>query len=297
LIPFNLSKAIEGDPQSNIELQPGDVVTIFSQADLQVPILRQPKYVRLEGEMSTAGIYKVEPGETLRQLVRRVGGFTTDAYLYGARFTRESVRKQQQQNLERFVDRLEQDVERAAANRAQNITSMEDAATFQSKIDSQRRLVTRLRSVRASGRIVLNVQPKQNSQDDLPELLLEDGDQLVLPNRPSTVSVLGAVYNETAILYVPEKRVEDYLREVGGPTRDADDGRIYVIRADGSIRGRQGGSWIGGGIKGEKLMPGDAIVVPENLSKTTWVKGLKDFGTIFYQFALGAAAISILGNN
>jgi polysaccharide biosynthesis/export protein len=296
LIPFDLGKAIAGDPESNIVLQPGDVITIFSQADLQVPIFRQTKYVRLEGEMKTAGIYKVQPGETLRQLVTRIGGFTPDAYLYGARFTRESVRRQQQQNLERFVDRLEQDVDRAASNRAQNITSVEDAATFQSKVESQKRMVARLRSVRATGRVVLNVRPTQNREQDLPDLVLEDGDQLVLPNRPATVSVLGAVYNETDLLYVPEKRVEDYLREVGGPTRDADDGRIYVIRADGSIRGRQGGSWLGSGIRGERLMPGDAIVVPENLSKTTFLKGLKDFGTVFYQFALGAAAVSVLRN-
>ena len=93
LIPFNLGKVVMGnDPESNLLLQPGDVVTIFSKDDIRVPMDKQTKYVRLEGEINQAGVYKVEAGETLRQLAARVGNLTPQAYLYGAEFTRESAR-------------------------------------------------------------------------------------------------------------------------------------------------------------------------------------------------------------
>src|SRR5262249_24791107 len=84
LLPFHLAKAIAGDPKENLLLEPNDVVTIFSQADIPVPIAQQSKFVHLEGEAVEAGVYQVVPGETMRRFVNRVGGFTSEAYLYGA---------------------------------------------------------------------------------------------------------------------------------------------------------------------------------------------------------------------
>ena len=105
LLPFNLGKVIlEGDTSQNLELLPGDVVTIFSKADIRVPQAQQTRLVRLEGEFVSSGVYSVLPGETLRQLVQRAGGLSPEAYLYGAEFTRESTRRVQQQRLNEYVD-------------------------------------------------------------------------------------------------------------------------------------------------------------------------------------------------
>src|SRR4029079_15283693 len=93
LLPFNLGKAIvESDPQNNLPLQPGDVITIFSKEDIQVPIAKQTKFIRVEGEVAAPGVYQVQQGETLRQLLARVGGLSPNAYLFGSTFTRESTR-------------------------------------------------------------------------------------------------------------------------------------------------------------------------------------------------------------
>jgi polysaccharide biosynthesis/export protein len=115
LVPFNLGKLVlEGDEQSNLALEPGDVITIFSQNDLAVPLEKQSKFVRLEGEFRAAGVYQAEAGETVRHLVARVGGFTSNAYLYGAEFTRESVRIDQQKGLDQLIEKLEEDISRNA---------------------------------------------------------------------------------------------------------------------------------------------------------------------------------------
>ncbi len=86
LLTFNLGKAIEGKGDQNLLLQPGDTITIFSKDDIQVPIADRSVYVRLEGEVVNAGVYKTLPGETLRQVLTRVGGLTPNAYLYGAEY-------------------------------------------------------------------------------------------------------------------------------------------------------------------------------------------------------------------
>lgn len=295
LITFNLGRAIiEGDQSNNVPLRPGDVVTIFSKADIQVPISKQTKYVRLEGEFLAPGIYQILPGETLRQLVARVGGFTENSYLFGSEFTRESTREFQQRRLDEALDFLQRDIQRNLASAAAGATSKEDVEGARVRAEGQQQLLARLRVLKAAGRIVLELPVQQPQLKDLPELALEDGDRYLVPSRPSTVSVIGAVYNQNAFLYRDGQSVSDYLARAGGPTRDADTGSTYVIRADGAvISRRQSGSFFGG-FESERLMPGDTVVVPEELERWRFTKELKDWTQILYQFALGVAGLKVL---
>jgi polysaccharide biosynthesis/export protein len=117
-----------------------------------------------------------------------------------------------------------------------------------------------------------------------------------VPSRPSMVSVIGAVYNETSFVYKPEKRVDDYLSQAGGPTRTADKRSVYLLRADGSVISRRNSGFLFSALDSAHVMPGDAIVVPEDLDRSTFTKNLKDWTQIFYQFGLGAAAIRVISN-
>ena len=294
LIPFNLEKAIvQGDDANNVLLQPGDVITIFSKEDIQVASSRQTKYVRLEGEFASSGVYQIQSGETLRQLVQRVGGVSFNAYLFGSEFTRESTRIQQQKNLDEALNRLERDIQRFSVSRAQSITSGEDAGTLQAQADAARLMVARMRQVRPTGRIVLAL-AEDSQAKDLPDLPLEDGDRYFIPPPPSMVNVFGSVYNENSFVYKTANRVVDYLEQAGGPTKDADKSSIYVLRADGSVLSRRQGGWLSSGLDSKQLMPGDSIVVPEELDKTSVMRNLKDISQILYQFGLGAAALKVL---
>jgi polysaccharide export outer membrane protein len=297
LIPFNLGRAIQqGDPEQNLALMAGDVITVFSKDDIQVPLARQSQYVRLEGEISGAGVYKIEPGESLRQLVARCGGLTPNAYLFGAEFTRESTRLSQQKKLDEFTNKMERDLERAATSKAQSAISPEDAASLKAQQDSQRALVSRLRQVKSTGRVVLEIPGDislPSSTKYLPDLALEDGDRLFIPSVPSTINVIGSVYNETAFIYKPGKDVGDYMDQSGGTTVDADNASLYVARADGSVLSKRQSGWLGG-FGRATLMPGDTLVVPEKTDKVSWIKELKDWSQIFYQFGLGASALKVL---
>jgi len=295
LLPFNLSKALSGnDAENNLPLQPGDVVTIFSKEDIQVPAAKRSVYVRLEGEFNQAGVYKVQPGETLRQLVARAGGMTPNAYLFASQFNRESVRASQQQKLDEMADRMAEDIERNLAAKSQAALSKEEVEGAKAQAVGQRALLERLRRAKATGRIVLDLSPDKTQLQDIPEVVLEDGDRFIVPPQASTVSVMGMVYNENAFMHRPAKDVSDYLEQAGGPTRDADESRIYILRADGSVQSAQNTSSIFGGITGQSLMPGDTVIVPELLDKFSLTRELKDWAQIFYQFALGVGAIHLL---
>ena len=295
LIPFNLGKAIEHDPTQDLALEPGDIITIFSQADVKVPIEEQSKYIRLEGEMATSGVYKARPGETLRQLLQRIGGVTPNGYLYGAELTRISVQKVQQQKLDQLAERFNADVERSASYLSQNVTNINDAASLSSRIESERRLADRLKQIKATGRIVLDLKPDETSISAVPDLALEDGDRLIVPYTPATVSVLGAVNTQADFVFRPNRRVSEYLRHAGGITQTGDHKRLYILRANGSVTGPEAYSGLfNGSIDNAPIYPGDAIIVPEKINRTTFTKNLIEYSTILSQFALGAAAIKVL---
>ena len=298
LIPFNLGRAvIDHDAEQNLLLQPGDTITIFSKDDIQVPIANRTKYVVLEGELAHAGVYQVKPGETLRQLVERVGGLSPEAYLIGSEFTREATRQVQQKRLDEMVMKMETEIQRTATRRSTTAINKEDADAAKSEAQSQEAFVAKMRQVKASGRIVLEMPEYAVELKNLPDIALEDGDRLFVPNMPSIVSVMGTVYNQNAFIYKKGQTVSDYLDKAGGPTRDGDESEVYLIRADGLVFSkRQGGSLFGsGGFTGRKAMPGDTIVVPEKLERYNLTKELVTWSQIFFQFALGVASMKTIG--
>jgi protein involved in polysaccharide export with SLBB domain len=251
--------------------------------------------VRIEGEVLRPGEYVLPANATVEQAIKAAGGLSAGAFVFGTELNRESVRIAQQNNYDRALRDLETDLTRATST--QRAISADDAAAQQVRASNTSRLIERLRAVRPTGRIVLQLEPTARS---LPDLLLEDGDRLLIPPLPSTVGVFGSVFNAGSYLHKPSFSIEDALRLAGGPTRGADTSSTFVIRANGSVisaRQSQGG-WlsIGNNLAGLQALPGDTIFVPEELNKTTFVQEAKEWTQILYQFGLGAAALKTIKN-
>jgi len=298
LLSFNLGKlVIDHDPSQDLVLQPGDVVSIFSQADIRVPLNDQTKFVRLDGEIVSAGVYSVAPGETLRDVVQRAGGLTPNAYLFGSEFTRESTRVFQQQRLDEYVQSLELQIQRGTLNQAASAVSAQDTAAVNAASINEQGLLARLHQLKATGRIVLEVQPDSAGLASIPGLQLQDDDHFTVPSVPATVNVVGAVYDQNSFLYKGPRRLGDYLQLAGGPNRNADKSHIFIIRADGSVysRERANGLW-GNNFAATRMYPGDTIVVPEKVLGTSVLREFINWSQVFSQLALGAAAISVLHN-
>ncbi|HEX4164316.1 MAG TPA: SLBB domain-containing protein [Bryobacteraceae bacterium] len=295
-LAFNLGKLVlSHDATQDLALRPGDVVTIFSNADFAVPRTQQAVQVRIEGEVAMAGTYTAQPGETLRQVVERAGGLTGNAYLYGAQFTRESTRREQQKRYDDFLDQLERQINEAASNLSTQVTSPQQAATAQTSLASQRTMVERLRQTNLNGRIVLNLSPSDRGVQWLPDLPLENGDRLYVPSRPSTVNVIGDVFEQASFLYQNDYRTGDYLTKAGGPARSADRSHMLIIRADGSVVSRRTGPPLfAKTFDSLPMSPGDTLIVPTYINRTTFVRSLIDWSQILSNFGLGAAAVNVL---
>jgi len=274
LLPFRLGDLIlRNDESQNLALQPGDIVTIFSQTDLRVPSAHQTRFIHLEGEFVSAGVYSVLPGETLRQVVQRAGGLTPDAFLYASEFTRESTRRIQQQRLSDYADSLEAQVNTQSSKAIS--TSSGDADGITAALAPARQSVARLRQLRATGRIVLQMKPDDVGVASIPDMAIEDGDRFVISRKPSTVLVQGEVFSPNAFLFESGHRVKDYLHIAGGPDRQADKSRIFVIRADGSVISKQFGN-----LDHAPIFAGDTVVVPPQVKTGSLLRDLALLSTV-----------------
>lgn len=276
------------------KLMNGDVLRAFSGVNVALPQVKQYKRVRVEGEVARPGEYILPPTSTLQDAVQVAGGFTPQAYVFGADFSRESVRRTQEENYERALRDLE--IELARNTSTQKAVSADEAAAQAQRAAGTSRLVDRLKAVHPTGRIVLQL--TQDSRD-LPALPVEEGDRLYVPPRPSTVGIFGSVFNGGNFLLREGSSVEDILKLAGGPTRGADARSVFVIRANGSVvSARQtNGGWLGGSnMENLPALPGDTVFVPEEMNKTTFMQEAKDWTQILYQFGLGAAALKTIKN-
>src|ERR1700728_1215478 len=292
LIAFNLGNAID-DPASrdNPVLEPGDVVTIFSEKDIPLPVDKHAAFVRVDGEVNAPGIYRIGPGETLRDVVKRAGGLTPHSYLYASQLNRISTRRAEELEIRQSTAQMQRDL--LARNAATSTVGASNTSDQQAQLSSQQALIAQLAAVQPTGRVVLAMKPEASSVDDIPAFPLEDGDTFYVPPELNTVQVSGAVYNENAFRYEGKKRLFAYLNDAGGPTRQADTKRIFLIRADGTVISRQtrGDFWRSDFDK-TTLLPGDAIIVPPKLKgPSTFIQQLPYFTQILSQTALTGAVL------
>jgi len=294
LIPFNLGAALDAPASAdNRQLKPGDVVTIFSRADLELPMDKHASFVRVGGEVNAPGIYRVNPGDTLRDVVGRAGGLTRNSYLYASIFTRVSTRAAQEAQLRQSTEQLQRELVSKYANAAPQ-GGGQTPNDQQAQLALQQAALARLTSIKPTGRVVLDLKPDAEAAE-IPTLPLEDGDSFYIPPRLGTVQVAGAVYNANAFRYTPGLRLVRYLNDAGGATREADRKRIFVIRADGRVVSRQSRDLhFQGNFEHLRLLPGDAIVVPEKLRVSSPMNEFLQTTQFLSQLALTAAALSVI---
>jgi protein involved in polysaccharide export with SLBB domain len=252
----DLQKALNGDKNADPLLKAGDVVSIEQLAGWQ----DIGSSVTITGEIEHPGNYGIEAGERLSSVLRRAGGFRSDAYPAAAVLERVQVRELGEQARQEMILRIET----TPADFQQSATNTQDQTGLAAALQLQRQQVlANLRDHPASGRMVINISEDISKWENTSaDIELRAGDTLVIPKHPSFVLISGQVYNAVSISYVPGKNVGWYLAKSGGPTPSGDKKRIFVLRADGSVVAH-GSSWTNSSVMDIRMRPGDTIFVPE----------------------------------
>jgi protein involved in polysaccharide export with SLBB domain len=255
-------------------------------------ILQEPA-VELRGELRFPGLYPIQPGERLSSVLRRAGGFTTEAYLRGAVLTRVSVRESQQRRLDELLREEEQALLTEGAVRTAAALTSEEVQGRQEALAFRRDLLTRLRAAQPEGRIVVRLQPLDAFAGSVQDIELEPGDRLVVPQTPKYVSVLGQVYNRTSLIYEPGKDLAHYLERVGGIRPEANAKEIHLVQVDGTVISRSQDRYLSiqpdgrttylGDFFAIQPQPGDTIVVPRRIETPATLRTVRDIVQIIFQ--------------
>jgi polysaccharide biosynthesis/export protein len=282
LVEVDLAAILRGDESADLLLQPFDFLNVQ-----EVPEWSEQEQVTLMGEVRFPGIYPIQRGETLRSVLNRAGGLTSIAFPSGSVFTRIDLRQREQEQIDRLAERMQSDLA---------VTAMQAAAANQGQagqaLSVGQSLLTQLKSAKAVGRLVIDLNSVLNAPVGSPvDVVLREGDQIIIPKQKQEVTVIGEVQNTTSHFYRESLSRDDYIGLSGGPTRKADRGRIYIVRADGSVISNESGGWFRRGAQ-VAIRPGDTVVVPLDTERMPALPLWQAVTSILYNLAISAAAVN-----
>jgi polysaccharide biosynthesis/export protein len=260
----------------DVGVRPGDDVRFLGKKQSL-----EPGSVLLSGEFARPGLYSIRSGETLGQLMIRAGGVSAQAYPYGTVFTRRSVKAAQQEGFRRTSRELSQALLAVSARRQTSSESLAAAA----------QLANSFATVEAPGRVVVEADPRVLERRADLDTPLEPGDAIFMPKKPNFVLSTGDFLNATAMQYTTGKSIDAYVKESGGLQDSADKKRLFIVYPNGVAQPIKLANFRR---QMAAIPPGSTIVAPKNVDPLRKLDVIKDFATIFSQFAVAIASVAVL---
>ncbi len=277
-IDINLIDALLGDNVANQPLVSKDKLNV-----LRTPDWYDNRSVELVGEVVFPGVYQIRKNETLGQLIKRAGGFTSEASARASIFTREELKEREKANLDKTVEELKQQIISSNVSGSQNVKTV--------NYEDAKGILEELLSVEPVGRLVIDM-PAIIAGNTTHDITLKDGDKLFVPNISPSVSVIGEVFVPTTHILEETISLEEYVQRSGGLTQRADDSKIYIVKANGSVKVPNNNFWFDGEVV--MLEPGDTIVVPRDVVNYERLGLWQTVTQIFYQSVVALVAIGRL---
>jgi protein involved in polysaccharide export with SLBB domain len=291
---------VRGNKEYDIALFPGTQIIVKKTSELE-----KDRTVKILGEVIKPGTYKLKPGMTLYDLINEAGGYTEYAYPRSLVFIRESAKKLQYEQLQLTLITMEETLSKNSEVYKTAGGSEEEKAMLQLALNKQQRSFELLKrkAEMGLGRIALEIPEKlEDLRKSDQNIDLQDGDSIYIPTKPSFILVLGSVYNQISLPFKKDYKIRDYIEEVGGLSKDADNTDVYIIKANGKIVSQRNfSSKYLGCDKGNfyfirfvlalNLEQGDTVVIPEEIKvPVLWMPLIRDVTSILFQ-AISTVAI------
>lgn len=255
-----IGRALAGEADTDVLLKPGDVLTIRQIGGWN----DIGGAVSISGEVTHPGRYGIQRGEHLSSILKRAGGFSSEAYPYAAILDRAQVREAAAKSREEMVTQLQAQGLGATGSTGSSSSSASRNGNALAEERERQQLLAKLRQLQPNGRLSIHVTSQiEKWEGTQADVEVRAGDTLYIPKRPTFVMVAGQVYNPIAITFSSGKHAEWYLKQAGGPTSLANKKEIIVVRANGTVVGRGSGDWWSGNVLGTTLQAGDTVFVPE----------------------------------
>jgi polysaccharide biosynthesis/export protein len=288
LLDVNLAAIRRNEPGADLELKPYDILVIK-----KTPQWDTPGTVVLNGELRHPGRYPIHHGETLSSVLQRAGGLTDIAFDEGAVFIREELKQREKEQLEQLSNRLQSDLAALSLEAVSTsaATTGSGGGNAGQALAIGQQLIQQLRNTKPVGRLVVDVHSVINGRPGgTGDVLLRNGDVLLIPKKTQEVTILGEVQSPTSHIYRAGLSRDDYIAKSGGTTQKADRKRIYIVRANGDVVSGGRSGWFRRS-QAVEIRPGDTIVVPLNTERVAPLPLWTSITTIIYNLAIALLAI------
>ena len=260
-------------------LRDGDVINISSVSGIK------PRSIKISGEVKNPGQYSIQPGDRILDIINRAGGYTEEAFFQGSIFLRTEVAKSQKQAFERAADELENTIVDIITK-----DTIDEITEFTLLPVSN--LIARLREEKPLGRMVVNLDTLSLKSDPVINFSVQDGDELLIPKRPSSVSIVGEVLNTTSVGFNPNFTVDEYISLAGGLSDSADRNKIFVILPNGKSQLVRKSLFS----SNKDVLPGSTIVISRDSRPFDAINLTQIITPILADLATSAAAIAAISD-
>jgi protein involved in polysaccharide export with SLBB domain len=291
LIPIDLAALRRGDAGADVKLMPYDTLVIKI-----TPQWVEPGSITVQGEVRFPGTYPIHRGEKLSSVLARAGGFTDLAFVEGAIFLREELKKREKDQLQLLTDRLQRDLAALSLEAISLSAATSNAAGAQTSAQGLaigQQLLVQLRQTKPVGRLVIDLNKVVKGKLD--DVIVRNGDKLLIPKQNQEITILGEVQSPTSHVYKPGLTRDDYIAKSGGTTQEADRKRIYIVHANGDVVSGERSGWFRRS-QSTEIRPGDTIIVPLDTERVRALPLWQAVTTIIYNLAVSVLAIRSVGN-
>ena len=248
--------------------------------------IHQPGYVTFYGEVEYPGTYPINKGDTILELIDRAGGYTANAYPMGAILSRNSIKEKELEDLQRTEEELKEIFSLAMTSGVVNQSATDLAALIA--------LMTSVSDAKPVGRVVTELDPRVIRKNAQLDIYLENGDEIFVPVRMNTVSIMGSVLNPVTVPYRANFSINQYIAEAGGFKDYGDKSKVYVLKPNGQSFSPKGFSIFS---TKDEILPGSTIVIPRKQRPLSGLAFVEYITPVLANLSITAASINSISSN
>jgi protein involved in polysaccharide export with SLBB domain len=259
----HIARTLSVTELDGFELMDGDVLTFREEG--QAPHVM----IRLEGEFMGPATLSIPRGSRLLDVLNHVPVNPAVANVDGVHLRRASIAREQHRTIQESLDRLQ---------RSSMLALSESAGESEIRVreaEMMNAFIERARSIQPLGRVVTR------SLETQLNVMLEEGDVVVIPTRTNVIRVGGEVQFSQALMFRPGLRVRDYVRMAGGFSNRAETRTVIVLRPSAEVLIADDDT---------RIQPGDEILVPPRIDRKVFQHAI-EISQIMYQIAIAASVL------
>ncbi|MBU1170192.1 MAG: SLBB domain-containing protein [Proteobacteria bacterium] len=256
-IDFNFQD-INHRTSPDISLKPLDRVIVNSRSDF----MQTEWQVAIEGQVNYPGSYPIGSQTKLSDVITYSGMLTDNADLGGLTLIREDAKAIQSKHQKTAENILRKGLLDVAAHLKNTYLTEEERNENKQSMAIVQNYLDHIENTDIQGRVLLNEKDlsslevlKQSPSD----VLLQNGDRIVIPEKKNMITIVGEVYNPASYLFRDKSRVSDYLAQAGGIAPYADFKSSFIVRNNGTVVSYAQKE---GGFDDVIMKPGDVLIIP-----------------------------------